>query len=178
MSCFKGFREMSLSDDLIRQKQEDEAATESIKLRQQEWSSAIDALLSTIEGMLLPAIEAQAISVSRGETKLGGPVPMPTLTIARATTFGRMPIKPVTVEPVGASRVRIQGGAVVGYKTALSWNGAQNGLSSWSVPESSRSREIRNESNHRNGNGAGPRKLTNEMLETVLRRYLGLADSS
>jgi hypothetical protein len=170
---------MSLSDDLIRQKQADEAAIESIKLRQQEWSIAIGALLSTIEEMLAAAIEAQAISVTRGETTLGGGrVPMPTLSIARSTSFGRLPIKPVSIEPVGMSRVRIQGGAVVGYKTALSWNGSQNGLSSWSVPpQSSGSREMRNGNGNRHRvNGAGARPLTPGMLETVLRRYLGLGE--
>jgi hypothetical protein len=170
---------MSLSDDLIKHKQEAEAATESIKLRQQEWSKAIDALLSTIEGMLSPAIEAHAVSVSRGATTNGGQVSMPTLAIARSTNFGRLPIKPTVIEPVGMSRVRIHGGAVVGHRTALSWNGSGDDLTSWSVPfQSLGPRGMRNGNNHNHrGNGAAAQPLTQEMLEEVLRRYLGLGTS-
>jgi hypothetical protein len=168
---------MSLSDDLIRQKQVSEAATESIKLRQQEWSKAIDALLSTIEEMLSPAIEAQAVSASRGVTSFGGQVSMPTLAIGRATNSGRLPIKPVIVEPVGMSRVRICGGAVVGHKSALSWSGSGYELSSWNVPvQSLGPRGMRNGSNHHHRVNGAAATLTQEMLESLLRRYLGLGE--
>ncbi len=185
---------MSLSDDLIKQKQEDEAATESIKLRQLEWSKAVDALLNTIEAMLAEAIEVQAVTVTRGTLKLGGELSMPTLSIVRMTKFRHLISQPVTIEPAGMSRMRIHGGAVMGHRTALLWSGSGEGLSSWRIPfpgwgprlmshEGKRRHRVNgangtNGSNGANGssgsNGAAAQALTQEKLEAVLRRYLGL----
>ena len=63
---------MSLSDDLIKQKNAADAADEHAKVKEQEWGKAIDALLSSIEGILSPAKEAKAVNFSRGTGSISG----------------------------------------------------------------------------------------------------------
>jgi hypothetical protein len=173
---------MGISDELIERKRAADAAAALAKAAEDKRIEAVGTLLSKIEDILAPAKAVGAVTLNRVPVPLANDprVTGPSLTIS-PSPGGPVAMNPVTVRPEGRSRVEIQGGAVVGEKIQLTWDGAGEELANWSISPQPMARltsgpKARVQARPNQGRAAelSPQVLTQDALEDALRRYLGL----
>jgi len=175
-------QKMGLSDELIERKRAADAAAAVAKAEEVKRIKAVGTLLSKIEDILEPAKRAGAVTLNKVPVPLANDprVTGPSLTISFSPE-GPVVMNPVTVRPEGRSRVEIQGGAVVGEKIQLTWDGAGEELANWNISPQATARltsgpKTRVQARPNQGRAAepSPQVLTQDALEDALRRYLGL----